>query len=230
MAKATAYFGPKIFKYLQDLAANNDRDWFKANKDRYEDVVKTPILRFIADFAPRLEKISPEFVADPRPQGGSMFRIYRDTHFSKDKSPYKTFAAAQFRHRKGKDVHAPGFYLRIDPNGSFMGAGCWHPDGGTLAGIRDAIVADPARWKRILGAKAFKETFVLEGESLKRPPRGYDPDHPLIEDLKRKDFILVSKYTKKELGGADFLSRFTRDCRAGSGFIKFLAEGAGVAF
>jgi uncharacterized protein (DUF2461 family) len=70
MAKATAYFGPKIFKYLKDLAANNDRDWFKANKARYEDEVKTPILRFIADFAPRLEKISPEFVADPRPPGG----------------------------------------------------------------------------------------------------------------------------------------------------------------
>jgi uncharacterized protein (TIGR02453 family) len=111
-----------------------------------------------------------------------------------------------------------------------MGAGCWHPDGKTLGGIRDAIVKDPARWKRILGAKAFKETFVMEGESLKRPPRGYDPDHPLTLDLKRKDFILVSRYTKKELGGTDFLSRFAKDCRTGSKFIEFLAEGAGVAF
>jgi len=230
MARQSAYFGPKIFKYLKDLAAHNDRDWFKANKDRYEDEVKLPLLRFIADFAPRLEKISPEFVADPRPQGGSMFRIYRDTRFSKDKSPYKIFAAAQFRHRAGKDVHAPGFYLHLDNAGSFMGAGVWHPDGKTLTGIRDLIVAEPARWKRILAGKTFLATFEMEGESLKRPPRGYDPEHPLVEDLKRKDFILVSKYTKKDLGAADFLSRFTKDCRAGSGFIKFLGEGAGVAF
>jgi uncharacterized protein (TIGR02453 family) len=227
---AKAHFNRKMFQFLKDLKANNDRDWFKANKTRYEEVVKDPLLAFIADFAPKLAKISPEFMADPRPQGGSMFRIYRDTRFSKDKSPYKTFAAAQFRHRAGKDVHAPGFYLHLDPGGSFMGAGCWHPDGPTLEGIREKIVAEPTRWKRILGRKSFKETFVMEGESLKRPPKGFDPEHPLIDDLKRKDFILVKHYTQKEVLGADFLTLFARNCKTGSGFVEFLAEGAGVAF
>jgi uncharacterized protein (TIGR02453 family) len=230
MARTTAYFGPQIFEFLADLAAHNDRDWFAANRDRYEEQVKLPLLRFIADFAPCLQKISPEFVADPRPQGGSMFRIHRDTRFSTDKSPYKAFAAAQFRHRAGKDVHAPGYYLHLDPAGSFMGAGCWQPDGTTLSGIRERIVTEPARWKRIIAGKTFQATFALEGESLKRPPRGYDAEHPLIDDLKRKDFVVVARYTKEELAGDDFLSRFTKDCQAASGFMKFLADAGGVAF
>ena len=101
-------FGPELFSFLEDLAANNDREWFAANKRRYEEHLLEPALAFIEDFAPRLEQISPHFRADPRPNGGSLFRIYRDTRFSKDKTPYKTNVGIHFRHERAKDAHAPG--------------------------------------------------------------------------------------------------------------------------
>ena len=101
------HFTPKMFSFLRDLADNNDREWFAANKDRYETDVREPALDFIEDFADRLLKISPNFSADPRKQGGSMFRIHRDTRFSKDKTPYKIHTGMQFRHVATKDdVHA----------------------------------------------------------------------------------------------------------------------------
>ena len=93
-----AWFGPELFSFLEDLQANNDREWFAANRDRYEEHLLEPALAFIDAFAPRLEKISPHFRADARPSGGSLFRIYRDTRFSKDKRPYKTNVGIHFRH------------------------------------------------------------------------------------------------------------------------------------
>ena len=105
---AEPHFTPRLFKFLRDLKRNNERPWFQANKERYIADVQQPLLRFIADFATPLRKIAPAFDADPRPSGGSMFRIYRDTRFAKDKSPYKTHVAAHFRHKQtSSDVHAP---------------------------------------------------------------------------------------------------------------------------
>ena len=138
------HFAPALFAFLRELRENNNREWFQANKGRYEADVRDPLLRFIADFALPLHELSTHFVADPRPVGGSLFRIYRDVRFSKDKSPYKTQAAAHFRHERGKDVHAPGFYLHLEPDDVFAGAGIWHPDMKSLTKIRDAIVANPA--------------------------------------------------------------------------------------
>ena len=106
----------------------------------YRAEVRDPMLDFIAAFGEPLAAISPHFRADPRPNGGSLFRIYRDTRFSKDKTPYKTNVGAHFRHTAGKDAHAPGFYLHLEPGACFAGCGVWHPDGPTLAGIRDTIV------------------------------------------------------------------------------------------
>ncbi len=108
-------FSPGLFAFLEELAANNDRTWFAANKPRYQSQVVDQLVRFIAAMADPLEKVSPHFVADPRPVGGSMFRIYRDVRFSKDKRPYKEHAACQFRHAAGKDAHAPGFYVHLAP-------------------------------------------------------------------------------------------------------------------
>ena len=112
MAKM-GYFNRKLFIFLKDLAENNNREWFKANKDRYDEDVKEPALAFVQAFSAKLEKLSPHFRADPRANGGSLFRIYRDTRFSKDKSPYKTYTGIQFRHYAAKDAHAPGFYLHL---------------------------------------------------------------------------------------------------------------------
>ena len=97
---------PALFDFLREFKANNERSWFEANKFRYHRDVREPMLDFIAAFRAPLADISPHFRADPRPSGGSLFRIYRDTRFSKDKSPYKTNAVAHFRHVAGKDAHA----------------------------------------------------------------------------------------------------------------------------
>src|SRR3954453_20816279 len=106
-------FGKAFFAFFRELAANNERAWFEANKPRFREDVQGGMSDFIAAMAPYLSKLSKDFVADPRPNGGSMFRIYRDVRFSKDKRPYKAHAACQFRHRFGRDVHAPGFYVHL---------------------------------------------------------------------------------------------------------------------
>jgi uncharacterized protein (TIGR02453 family) len=220
----SAHFNPAMFKFLKELKANNDRTWFADNRDRFEEVVREPLIRFVLEFGPKLRKISPEFSADPRPVGGSIFRIHRDTRFSKDKTPYKTHASAQFRHVRGKDVHAPGFYLHLEPGNVFLGAGIWRPDTRSAAGIREAIAEDPAAWKRAVRGKAFREAFRLEGESLKRPPRGMDPEHPLLEDLKRKDFIAVRDFTQRDACGADFVDRYAEACRGAAPLVRFLTR------
>jgi len=225
-----AHFTLELFRWLRRLKRNNDRQWFLAQKDRYHEVVRDPLLRFIADVGPRLDKISPRFVADPRPTGGSMFRIYRDTRFSRDKSPYKTHAAAQFRHEAGKDVHAPGFYLHLAPGDVFIGGGIWHPDGKALAGIRELMVDDPTGWKKAISGKTFQDRFELGGESLKRAPRGYDPDHPMVTDLKRKDFVAFTRVSEEEACSPGFLTRFIRDCRTMGPLIRYLTRGVGVSF
>lgn len=224
------YFSRKSLQFLKDLAENNNRDWFGENKARYEDDLKGPALDFVTDFAPHLKKISPHFRADPRPNGGSMFRIYRDTRFSKDKRPYKTHTGLQFRHERGKDAHCPGYYLHIQPGQLFMGVGIWRPDGATTRSIRDAMVDNPAAWKRASRGKKFSATFTLEGDRLKRPPRGYDPEHPLMEDMKWKDFIGTTALTQKSLTSPDFMREFVALCKAGTPYMRWLCDAVGVPF
>lgn len=223
-------FQPAFFDFLRELKANNERSWFEANKARYQAEVRDPMLDFIAAFAEPLTGISPHFVADPRANGGSLFRIYRDTRFSLDKTPYKTNAGAHFRHVAGKDAHAPGFYLHLEPDSCFAACGIWHPGGDALTDIRNAIAEDPASWTRITQTKAFRDTFTLRGQSLKRPPRGYDATHPLIDDLKRKDFIAGTTFPEADALQSDFLQRFAEIARSGAAFVGFLSRAVGVPF
>ena len=224
------FISPELFDFLRELRANNERPWFEANKDRYRAEVRDPMLNFIQAFAEPLAEISPHFRADPRANGGSLFRIYRDTRFSKDKTPYKTNVGAHFRHAAGKDAHAPGFYLHLEPGMCFAGCGVWHPDSPTLGKIRDAIVEKPEEWTRITTSGDFCRTFRLAGEALKRPPRGYDPEHPLVEDLKRKDFVVIADVEEAEAVRPDFLDRFAAIARSGSGFTSYLCKAVGVPF
>jgi uncharacterized protein (TIGR02453 family) len=192
MAKqAGPYFGPGLFKFLRDLARHNERDWFLANKPRYEAEVRAPLQRFIADLAAPLREISPHFIADPRTVGGSMFRIQRDTRFAREKTPYKTWAAARFAHARHREVggDAPVFYLHLKPGECFLGAGLWHAQPPALRRVRDYMLGNPASWKAATRSAAFRRRFAMEGEALTRPPRGYDPEHELIDDIKRKDFV-----------------------------------------
>jgi uncharacterized protein (TIGR02453 family) len=113
-----AYFGPGLLRFLKDLTLHNEREWFLANQQPYENDVCGPFLQLIADLAPGLKKISPNFIVDPRPNKGSLMRIYRDIRFSKDKSPYKTYAAARFWQANGKDGAAPAYFLHLKPGNS----------------------------------------------------------------------------------------------------------------
>ena len=145
-----------------------------------------PALAFVAAFAPRLRADRPHFGADPRPSGGSLFRIYRDARFSKDKSPYKTNAASTSA-TSGPDAHAP-VYLHLGPGEVFAGGGIWHP-ATSRDRIREAIVAEPERWRVATPQGAFAKRLELGGDSLKRVPPWADREHPFADDLKRKDFF-----------------------------------------
>ena len=222
------YITPELFTFFRDLRVNNNRPWFEANKQRYENHVRRPLLQFIADFGLRLAQISPHYLADARPSGGSLFRIYRDVRFSKDKTPYKTAAGIQFRHESGKDVHAPGFYLHLEPDNVFAGAGIWQPDVSTLTKIRDAIVENSARWQQIISAEAFRAVYQLESDSLKLAPKGYDPNHPFIADLKRKDFVAGRALTEADACAPDFIDRFAESCQVVAPFVEFLTRAVGL--
>jgi uncharacterized protein (TIGR02453 family) len=228
-AMSESIFSPALFRFLRELRDNNNREWFEANRERYESVLLEPALEFIEAFAPHLRRISPNFVASTRRSGGSLFRIHRDVRFSKDKSPYKAHVGIRFPHND-KEVHGPGFYLHIEPRESFLGAGIWHPDSTTLTKIRDAIVDDPGKWKRAAHGKKFIEVYDLSGESLKRPPTGYDREHPYVDDLKRKDFIGVAALPDRAVTSDDLLPALAGSCRRADGFVHFLCDAVGVRF
>lgn len=225
---ASRYFTPKSFEFLEELSRNNNREWFLKNKSRYEYEVREPMLAFIADFAPRLKKISANYVADPRPTGGSMMRIYRNLRFSRDKTPYKTNAAAAFGHRGAAHFDAPSFYLSLSAKDGFVGAGMWHPDVEALRKVRDAIVARPQNWKKAINDSKFQARFETAGEKLARPPRGYDPAHPLIEDLKRKSFVGGMRISRKEVCSDRFMNQFADACATAAPLVKFLTEALGL--
>ena len=191
---SSAYFSPATFKFLRDLAANNNRAWFAANKPRYEDVLRQPFLRLIADLQEPIAHVSPHYRADPRAQGGSLFRIHRDTRFAHDKTPYKTWAGARLAHERRREIEAPSFYLHIQPRECFAGGGFWHPGSPTLKKIRAFLADNPAAWTKATRHKAFRARFGFWGESLVRPPHGFDPAHELIDDLKRKNFAAGQRF------------------------------------
>jgi uncharacterized protein (TIGR02453 family) len=221
-------FSKATFKFLEELAANNERAWFEANKPRYEELVREPALDFIAAMELPLAKFAPNFRAEPRKMGGSLMRVYRDTRFGHDKTPYKTNIGIQFRHSLGKDVHAPGFYVHVAPEECFFGVGCWHPEADALGRIRDFIVAKPERWFAVRDEKKFSAQWTLAGDRLTRPPRGYAADHPAIEDLKYKDFVAMAALDRNEVAGAGLVKLAAARFAAAAPFMGFLCEALGV--
>lgn len=224
------HFTSATYAFLRDLATNNEREWFASNKERYVDKVQEPALEFITDYGSRLAKISPHFTADARVVGGSLFRIHRDTRFSKDKTPFKQNTGVQFRHEAAKDAHAPGYYLHIEPAGTFVGVGLWRPETAVAYRIRHHIAEHPDAWKKAAHAKAFRGTFDLGGDSLVNPPRGFDPEHAFIDDLRRKDFIASTSLSQKAVTSDDFIDHFDAIARKATPFMRFLCEAVGVPF
>jgi uncharacterized protein (TIGR02453 family) len=224
-------FGKDFFAFFRELKSNNNRAWFEDNKQRFRDSVQAPMSDFIEAMAPRLARISRHFVADPRPNGGSMFRIYRDVRFAKDKRPYKEHAACHFRHALGKDVHAPGYYMHFAPGDVMFGGGLWMPPPDILAKIRGTIAAKPEAWKKMLADKGFAKQFGgVGGEGLSRPPRGFDPAHPFIEDIKRKTYFAMREADQKLASSDKLVDEVVATFANASPLLKFLCEAVEVPF
>jgi uncharacterized protein (TIGR02453 family) len=220
-------YGPELFRFLREIAKHNDREWFAANKERYLEHVQSPSLEFVRTVGPKLGAVSRHLVADPRPVGGSVMRIYRDIRFSKDKSPYRTSVGIRFMSDsggKGED-HSPGFFLHISPGDSWAYGGVWMMEGPSLEAVRHAIADRPADWKKVKASVP-----EIEGESLKRPPSGYDPAHPFIDDIKRKGFSAGLSFKDDEVVGPGFPDRFVKACLKLNPLNRFLATAIGVDY
>lgn len=214
--------------FLRELKANNDRAWFEANRKRYE-ANRDAMLQLLVDLAPRLRALSPHTVVDPRPQGGSLMRIFRDVRFAKDKSPYKPAFAARFWHEAGEEGAAPAFYLRLAPESSAVGGGLWRPESSAVARIRQAIADRPTAWAQAVGEASRVSACGMVGESLKKPPAGFDPNHPCIADIKRKDFAVSGPLTDAEVESADLESLIVARLQQTVPFVRFLDEALGLA-
>ncbi|MBL4602390.1 MAG: DUF2461 domain-containing protein [Emcibacteraceae bacterium] len=225
-------FTKEFWQFFDELKENNNREWFTDNKERYKSDIVTPCMDFIVDMGERLKDISPHYMAIAKANGGSMFRIYRDARFSKNKSPYKENAGIQFRHKLGKDAHAPGFYINLKKDGIFFGGGIWLPDSTTLGEIRDRICYYPKKWQAVIENEDIINTFgAINGDGLKRPPRGYDADHKYIEDLKRKSFFAMkSEADYKITQNADFIDEVVKTFEAASPLMAFICDAKGIEF
>ena len=224
-------FDQKFFKFFKSLSKNNNREWFKEHKSEYLESVVEPMTQFIEDMAPRLNRISKHFVADPKPNGGSMFRIYRDVRFSKDKSPYKLHAACQFRHELGKDAHTPGFYVHMSDEELVFGGGIWAPPNSELIKIRDTIVDNPHAWHKIkTDPDILKFSGGVSGDGLKRPPKGYDPEHQHIEDLKRKSFFVMRHENPQLICEKHFIDEVEKTFKAARPLMDYLSYALEIPF
>ena len=227
---AGRFFSPASFDFLKQLDANNNRAWFDRHKQEYEDAVRSPALDFIAAMADDIEALSPHFLAVPRKVGGSLMRVHRDVRFGKDKRPFKTNVGIQFRHFQGKDVHAPGFYVHLEPKECFLGVGIWHPDAPALGRLRAAIAENGAAWLNASRNKSFTKVFEPSGDSLANAPRGYAKDHPLLDDLKRKDFIAIMSFPRTLATSARFQPEVVKSFRAAVPYMQFLCDALELPF
>lgn len=225
-------FKSDFWQFFAELEENNNREWFTANKDRYKSDIVTPIMDFIVDMGERLKEISPHYTAIPKANSGSMFRIYRDVRFSKDKRPYKTNGGIQFRHKLGKNAHAPGYYLHLQRGNLFYGGGIWLPEASALGEIRDRIAYYPKKWQSVIEDEDIIKNFDgIGGEGLKRPPRGYDADHKYIEDLKRKSFFAMKNSSDLSLvEKPEFLDEVVKTFEAATPLMAFISDARGLEF
>ncbi len=214
-------FTPKSIAFLRALKRNHDREWFRARKDDYEAHVRGPMIAVLAQLAGDFRRFAPEFVADPKV---SLFRIYRDTRFSADKSPLKTHAAAHFptRGRRPGDDGA-GLYFEIAPQWVWIGGGLYMPSTAYLHAVREQIASSHPTLHRIVTAPSFRRTFVeLEGERLSRVPRGYPKDHPAAHYLQYKQFIAGREFPAEFATSDAFYPELVRTFKTAVPLVRFL--------
>jgi len=208
-------------EFLKQLKKNNNRDWFAKHKSEYEEFVKFPMQCLVASLKTPMKKIVSEIDVNPK---RNMFRIYRDTRFSKNKTPYKTHIAAVF-HLKGHWQQSAGYYVHIEPGNIYVGGGIYMPDSNQLKSIRHAIAEQPKEFSSIVESKPFKKRFVtLEGDKLQRAPLGYPTDHPMIEWLKHKSFYTGVEWKESECYSPKFIDKIVNVYKELLPLIRFLNE------
>jgi uncharacterized protein (TIGR02453 family) len=185
-------FTPRALTFLRSLKKNNDRAWFAEHREAYERDVRAPMIALVERLAIDLKRFAPDLAASPRT---SLFRIYRDTRFSGDKSPFKTQVGAVFPHR-GLPRHAgAGLYLEIGPSGTMIAGGIYMPQTPELHALREHLAGNYARFRALVESPVFLRTAgPLNGDSLKRVPRGYPAEHPAAEYLKLRQFLFGRNY------------------------------------
>ena len=187
-ARAFAGFPPEMMQFFRSLKRNNRREWFQPRKEIYEQQIKAPMLELIAAINDELRKFAPEYVTEPKK---ALFRIYRDTRFSADKTPYKTHIAASFARRGGERLGTGGFYFSVSHETIEVAAGIWHPDRDVTLAVRNHIAGAHEELRQMLAdKKSRKLAGELRGDSLSRTPKGFDPAHPAADFLKMKDWVL----------------------------------------
>lgn len=207
--------------FLKNLKRNNDREWFQKHRPVYEESVKTPMLQLIDALAGEFKAFAPEILVTPK----CMFRIYRDTRFSKDKRPFKTHVAASFSVRGLNRHEGAGFYFHIAPTELLIGGGIYRPVPDELRLVRDHIAANHEQLKKILEARQFRKLFgTLSGEQSSRMPRGYSVDHPAEHYLRFKDLLAARELTPADATKSDFLETLVESYRGMYPLIRFLNE------
>ena len=226
-------FQPAALKFLRQLKRNNNREWFAANKQTFEDELLAPMRLFVEEMDVRCASFAPEIIGDPK---RSIFRIYRDVRFSKDKSPYKTHGSFWMTHQSaghgvGSETHGAGagFYFHLEPNVSLVAGGVWMPPRDRLALIRESLLKDHRPLERALSGTAFKRRFsrLSEEGMLKRTPRGVDPDHPAAEYLRRVSFTVSAPISNEDVTSKSLADRVEKDFRLMLPFVRWLNSSLG---
>ena len=213
-------FTIKTLRFLRALKRNNDREWFRARKARYETDVRQPMIELLERLAIDFRSFAPEFVAEPKV---SLYRIYRDTRFSADKTPLKTHVAAHFPVRGLPKGEGGGLYVEVAAGGIWMGGGLYMPSNPQLHSIRSEIVATHPRLHRLVTSAAFRKTVgTLEGQRLTRVPRGYASDHPAAHYLQFKQFLAGREFEAEFATSRTFYRELLATFRAVAPLVRFL--------
>ncbi len=215
----TPRFTPHTLKFLRALKRNNDREWFKARKDEYERHVRAPMLEVIERLATDFKRIAPELIASPK---ASLYRIYRDTRFSEDKTPLKTHAAAVFPWRGLARHEGAGLYFEIAPGWVWIGGGMYAPQPPQLLQVREHIAATWPEIRQIANRKSFRAVTTLDGETLSRVPRGFAADHPAAEYLKHRQFLAGRELSADFACSSDFYPTLLTTFKAIVPLVAFL--------
>jgi uncharacterized protein (TIGR02453 family) len=209
--------------FLRDLKKNNDREWFAPRKSDYDETVKKPMVELVAALHREMMRFAPEYVGDP---AKCVYRIYRDTRFSKDKTPYKTFTSALFL-RKGFDKYtgSAAYYFAISPENIEVAGGVYTPDRDVLHEVRNHIAANHRQFRSILkSTKVVKLLGDLQGEELSRVPKGFDADHPAADLVRRKSFLLDTSLDPKIATTPALFKEIALRLEAMTPFIEFLNQ------